>query len=267
MKIKTFTLDAFTDQPFTGNPAAICLLKDELSDALMQRIAQEFNLSETAYLVKNEGYYAIRYFSPIKEIPLCGHATLSAAKVMFSTKQMDEVTFRTASGLDLTCYKVGHEIMMKFPLYDTVTADTPDEMLAALGLEEVVAVRRCDNPAMLLLEIEGVDRLKGLTPDFVALLKSYTGINGVIVTAQSEDEDYDFYSRFFWPWAGGEEDPVTGAAHTILAKYWSDKLGKTDMRAYQASARGGYMQLKVTSDTTLEITSNAVIVHTGELLL
>lgn len=266
MKIRTYTLDAFTDQPFSGNPAVVCQVKEGLADKVMLQIAQEFNVSETAYLINQEGYYDIRYFSPIQEIPLCGHATLASAKMLFSTKQMDKVKFKTVQGLELTCYKKGNEVMMKFPLYDTVSAEASDDMVQALGISQIVDVRLCEKTSMLLVEMADLDELKGMEPDFAALKKSYAGISGVIVTAAG-DGAYDFYSRYFWPWSGGNEDPVTGASHTVLAKYWSDKLGKTKLNAFQASSRGGFMSLEVKSPTELEITSTAVVVHTGELLL
>lgn len=266
MKIRTYTLDAFTDQPFSGNPAVVCQIKDTLDEEVMLQIAKEFNVSETAYLIHQEGYYDIRYFSPIQEIPLCGHATLASAKMLFSTKQMDEVKFKTIEGLVLTCYKKGNDVMMKFPLYDTVDAERSEAMSEALGISEVIDVRLCPNTKMLLVEMADLEELKAMEPDYVALKKSYSGISGVIVTAAG-DEEYDFYSRYFWPWSGGNEDPVTGASHTVLAKFWGDKLGKTRLNAFQASSRGGFMSLEVKSQTELEITSTAVVVHTGELLL
>ncbi|PIB35924.1 hypothetical protein BFP72_11230 [Reichenbachiella sp. 5M10] len=267
MGIRTYTLDAFTDRPFAGNPAAVCMLKEPLAEDAMLAIAREFNLSETAYVTQlSGGVYGIRYFSPIQEIPLCGHATLSAAKVLFSTKSLDAVDFVTGEGLTLHCFKVGSEIMMRFPLYGTVVSEVPESMLVALGLDSVLAARFCQETKMLLLEMGGAEALRLLKPDFEALQASHQGINGVIVTARSTDA-YDFHSRYFWPWAGGNEDPVTGAAHTVLAKYWQEQLGQDQFRAYQASARGGFMKLKIVAEDRLEITSNAVIVHTGELLV
>ncbi|MCV9387214.1 PhzF family phenazine biosynthesis protein [Reichenbachiella ulvae] len=266
MKIKTYTLDSFTNHPFSGNPAAVCQLKETLDELMMQQIAQEFNLSETAFLIPQDGYYDIRFFSPFKEIPLCGHATLASAKMLFTTKQMDEVAFKTIEGLMLKCYKRDNQVMMKFPLYETQPADAPKAMIDALGDINLIDVRHCRETNMLLIEMESAERLKELDPDFVALKKSHDSISGLIVTS-SGDHIYDFYSRYFWPWSGGNEDPVTGAAHTVLAKYWGDKLAKVNMKAYQSSARGGYMELFIASADELQITSTAVVVHTGDFLL
>ncbi|UXP30674.1 PhzF family phenazine biosynthesis protein [Reichenbachiella agarivorans] len=266
MGIKTYTVDAFTDQPFTGNPAAICLLEEPLTEELMQQIAVEYNLSETGFIIrKSENHFGVRYFSPRQEIPLCGHATLSAAKILFMLDvQMNQVIFDTIGGLRLYCERRGDQIMMKFPLYDSVAIDLPEPMMQALGIDKAIASRLAKDTKMLLLEIESEAVLRTIKPDFKALVNSYTGIDGVIVTAKSES-DYDFVSRYFWPWAGSDEDPVTGAAHTVLAKYWSDKLGKSQLHAYQVSQRGGFMFLELDEKGHLEITSSAVIMMTGDL--
>lgn len=262
--MKTYIVDAFTDEPFKGNPAGVCILEQPISERLMQSVAAELNLSETAFLQKvKENNYAIRYFSPKSEIPFCGHATLASSKVLFERHGLKQVQYDAINNLTLFASKTDNGILMKFPLYSTVSIDKNRKLLDALGLTSIENCRYAEATNMMLLEIENYDTLVALKPDFNALQKSIDTIDGVIVTAKSTNDEYDFYSRYFWPWVGTNEDPVTGAAHTVLAKYWGDKLGKKEMTAFQASERGGYMNLEIISDSLLEVRSNAVIVFEG----
>ncbi len=262
--MKTYIVDAFTDEPFKGNPAGVCILKKPINEDLMQSVAAELNLSETAFLQKTrKNNYAIRYFSPKSEIPFCGHATLASSKVLFEKYGLEQVQFNAINNLRLTAIKKSEGILMKFPLYSTVSFDKNRQVLDALGLTSVVNCRYAEATNMMLLEIEDYNTLVNLTPNFAVLQKSIDTIDGLIVTAKSKNDKYDFYSRYFWPWVGTNEDPVTGAAHTVLAKYWGDKLGKKDMSAFQASERGGYMNLKIVGGDMLEVRSNAVIVFEG----
>ena len=264
--MKTFIVDAFTDAAFKGNPAGVCLVDSPLSDERMLDIAQELNLSETAFLspLENDGTYSVRYFSPKMEIPLCGHATLGSAKVIFSKQGLNEVHFLNIQGLDLSAQASNGHIVIEFPIYETLPADAPPALLAALGVREVRNVAYNEETHILLLELASSDEVVQLEPDFTALLRSHDSINGVLVTAASGSGEYDFHSRYFWPWSGTNEDPVTGGTHTFLAKYWSSRLGKTRMRSFQASKRTGFMDVEVKGDK-VQIKGQAVIVFEGRL--
>jgi PhzF family phenazine biosynthesis protein len=261
-----YIVDSFTDQAFKGNPAGVHLSEQQPEEDRMQSIASELNLSETAFVspASKSDSYTIRYFSPKMEIPLCGHATLAAAKVIFGKYELEEVNFCTFAGLKLPIRKTDGLIEMTFPVYELRKSDAPAAMLAALGVKDVNYAGFNEETNILMLEIESADELVALKPDFPALLDSHHSINGVSVTAKATD-NFDFYSRFFWPWSGGEEDPVTGAAHTFLAKYWADKLGKSVLRSFQASRRTGVMEVEVTPGNELLIRGQAVLVLEGQL--
>lgn len=263
--MKTFIVDSFTDVPFRGNPAGVCLTASPLREKVMLDIAQELGLSETAFVQDSgtAGHFSIRYFSPKMEIPLCGHATLASAKVLFETRSSSEARLTTVEGIELAVREAEGRIEMAFPAYDTRPAEAPPALLEALGLRAVESVAYNEETHILLLEIEDASELAALEPDFAALLQSHDAINGVVVTAPGTD-GYDFHSRYFWPWSGTNEDPVTGGTHTFLAPYWSARLGKTRMRSFQASKRTGFMEVEPT-DEGLLIRGEAVIVFEGRL--
>lgn len=266
--METYIVDSFTNEAFKGNPAGVCILKQAISEELMLKIAQELNLSETAFIQQkeNKNQYSIRYFSPIMEIPLCGHATLASAKVLFENSTFNEVYFTTFQQVELITKKVNDEIIMEFPVYETLPATVPTAMLVALGLNEI---NNCEYNAennILLLEISSTEILKNLTPNFETLVKTHNSINGVLITAASTGEN-DFHSRYFWPWSGSNEDPVTGVTHTFLTKYWGMRLNKTKMKAFQESKRTGFMNVELIENNKLLITSNAVIVFKGNFIL
>jgi PhzF family phenazine biosynthesis protein len=262
--MKSYIVDSFTEQAFKGNPAGVCLVETSLTDELMLSIAQEFNLSETAFIQKtNRDTYSIRYFSTKVEIPLCGHATLASAKVVFESNGVDKVHFITAAKLDLVVKKQGDEMAMEFPVYSTEPSTVPPAILHALGLTEVTNIRYNTDLKIFILEITDADQLAGLHPNYEALLQSYHSINGVLVTAPSNRADHDFHYRYFWPWSGTNEDPVTGGVQTFLAKYWSDKIDKKKMKAFQSSQRGGYMNLELVGNKVI-IQSQAVIMFEGD---
>lgn len=266
--MRTFIVDSFTDTPFKGNPAGVCLVDSELSDERMLHIAQELNLSETAFLspLESNSAFAIRYFSPKMEIPLCGHATLASAKVIFSTHELNEVHFKNIQNLDLSAKEVDGQIVMEFPVYETRPADAPPALLAALGIIAVKNAVYNEETRILLLEIADPQELAALDPDCSALYRSHNSINGVLVTAASGTDGYDFHSRYFWPWSGTNEDPVTGGTHTFLAKYWASRLGKTKMKSFQSSKRTGFMEVELI-DGKLRIKGQAVIVLEGQLTI
>src|SRR6266567_3888404 len=259
--MRTFIIDSFTDRPFKGNPAGVCFLEEPLSDETMQHIAQELNLSETAFIARLDGknQFSIRFFSPKMEIPLCGHATLASAKAVSYVCGLADVHFRNIQNLDLSVRISKDGISMTFPIYEVHPAEAPPALLAALGLSSVRNVTYNRETNILLLEIATPRELSSLEPDFPALLRSHTSINGVLVTAPSGSDGYDFHSRYFWPWSGTNEDPVTGGSHTFLAKYWSERLGKTRMKSFQASQRSGYMEVELVDGGVL-ISSQAVII-------
>lgn len=264
--MKTFIIDSFTDRVFRGNPAGVCFVDSPLSAETMLHIAQELNLSETAFISKldSKKHFSIRYFSPKMEIPLCGHATLASAKAVFAVYRVPEVHFKNLHNLDLAVRACGDQISMTFPIYDTHPAEAPAAMLAALGLKSVRDVAYNRQTKILLLEIASPQELANLEPDFPALLRSHDSINGVLVTAPSSNDGYDFHTRYFWPWSGTNEDPVTGGSQAFLAKYWSKRLGKTRMKSFQASQRSGFMDVELVDGKVL-ITSQAVIVFEGEI--
>jgi PhzF family phenazine biosynthesis protein len=264
--MKTFIVDSFTSEHFKGNPAGVCFPDQEISESKMQLIANELGFSETAFLRKNgkTDSYNIRYFSPKMEVPLCGHATLASARVLFKDNGAEKIHFHTIENLDLTATRSGEEITMEFPVYDTEPAVAPPAMLEALGIKKIInAVFNAHNKD-LLLEIESPRELAELRPDFKALVPSHDGINGVLVTAPGVEGGYDYHYRFFWPWAGTDEDPVTGGVQTFLAKYWSKKLNKKTMKAFQSSRRTGHMNVTLKEDKVF-LTSRAMIVMEGDL--
>lgn len=264
-QIPTYIVDSFTDQPFKGNPAGVCLLETEITESHMLSIAQELNLSETAFVLATPMGLTIRYFSPVMEIPLCGHATLASAKILYDRGHQGDINFLTHTKVELVVRQEGDEIMMKFPSYKTQKAAAPKPLLDALGIEEIENCEYNKETNVLMLEISSTATLASLNPDFNKLITTHDSIHGVAVTAASTDDTYDFQSRFFWPWSGSDEDPVTGAIHTFLAPYWSQRLNKQKMQAFQASKRSGFMGLEIIDTDTLLIKGRALIVLEGSL--
>lgn len=268
MKIKTYIVDAFTNKPFSGNPAGVCLIENLIEDTLMLSIAKELGLSETAFVRLDNNHYSIRYFSPKMEIPLCGHATMAASKVLFTiNKSINKIHFRNIQNLELIISNAGDDIIMQFPIYETEPASFPTLLIKALGLESVKNCEFNKETNILILEIEDSIVLSQLKPNFEELYKSHSEINGVLVTALSKKENYDFESRYFWPWSGTNEDPVTGGTHTFLAKYWSQRIGKSKMNSFQCSERSGFMEVELIDDKNMTIKSNARIIFEGNLTI
>lgn len=292
--IPIYTVDAFTDEPFRGNPAAVCLVPKgmNLPDETLQTIAEEMNLSETAYVehltddssFQNSDKFKLRWFTPTNEVALCGHATLaSAAVLMFSYgNTSEEICFNSMSG-PLIAKRNGDMITLDFPLNPTQKIDFGDvkTVLKEVCDEALIKdVEYSPNTKKLLVRLnDEVTRtqLESLTPDTKALQQSeQTGkIKGVIVTLKGSEANhcidktgkmYDFVSRYFAPWVGIPEDPVTGAAHTVLSDYWRKQLGKTTFYARQCSARGGEMTISVQGDR-VNLSGNAQIILKGELFI
>jgi PhzF family phenazine biosynthesis protein len=257
-----YQVDAFSDRPFAGNPAAVCLLTEAREADWMQRVGAEMNLSETAFLVPREDGYDLRWFTPAAEVALCGHATLASAHVLWEigTLPADRAAnFHTKSGL-LTCVRNDGRIEMDFPSTPP-TADTgSDGLVAALGAKPGwVGRARFDYFA----ELESEKTLRAMKPD-IARIKALGG-RGFIVTARASSPGFDFVSRFFAPAVGVDEDPVTGSAHCVLAPYWAKRLGKSELTGYQASVRGGVVGVKVVGDR-VRLCGSAVTVLRGQLL-
>lgn len=267
MPLKTFIVDSFTNAPFKGNPAGVCITEKALPEAVMQNIAMELGLSETAFVQQQEANnsYSIRFFSPQKEIPLCGHATVAAAKVLHLQTGAADIHFSNINKVDIPAKVNDAGISIQFPVYGLMPAHAPQAMLKALGIEKTEAVLYSEQNNILMLEISSAAALAALQPDFTALKASHNNINGVLVTAASNNSMYDYEYRYFWPWAGTEEDPVTGGVQTFLAAYWQGKLHKTTMHAFQSSKRTGSMMIELKNDKVY-ITGNAVLVMEGNLM-
>jgi PhzF family phenazine biosynthesis protein len=263
MGIKVYHVDAFASSPFAGNPAAVCLLPKPFDDAWMLGLAREFNLSETAFLVRIGDEFQLRWFTPKVEVELCGHATLASAHVLWETgelKQGQVVRFRTRAG-PLSARLHGGWIEMNFPEEPESPCKAPPALLEALGVTpKYVGRNRFD----YLVEVEDEDVVRRLKPDFVKLAESTN--RGVIVTSTSCSDDYDFVSRFFAPAVGVDEDPVTGSSHCCLAPYWMKRLRRRELTGYQASSRGGIVKTKVLKERVL-LMGKAITIMAGELVV
>ena len=235
-------VDAFTKTPFAGNPAAVCVLPEPASERWMQNVAREMNLSETAFLVKNDDGYQLRWFTPLVEVDLCGHATLASAHVLWETGEArpeETIRFHTKSGL-LSATRDGHWIELDFPATPVTPCDPPPALLDALDVSpEFVGKSIFD----YLVELSKEAEVRALAPDFSTLARVET--RGVMVTSRADGPEYDFVSRFFAPATGVDEDPVTGSAHCALGPYWQARLGKSEFSARQVSARGGELRVRV----------------------
>ena len=262
MGLAIYQVDAFTDQPFAGNPAAVCLLPAPRDEQWMQSVAREMNLSETAFLHREKDGWLLRWFTPAVEVALCGHATLASAHVLWETGQLlpDETArFHTKSGL-LTAERNGSGVEMNFPAKIAAPADAPAGLAEALGVKPLFVGRSAFD---YLVETDSAAAVRALKPDFTRL--GELPVRGVIVTSGSDRPEFDFISRFFAPAAGVNEDPVTGSAHCTLGPFWETRLNKSEFTAYQASARGGVVKVRVAGDRVF-LGGRAVTVLRGELL-
>lgn len=262
MSTRLLTVDAFTATPFAGNPAAVCLLEGPRDPAWMQAVAAEMNLSETAFVVPRDDGFDLRWFTPAVEVELCGHATLASAHSLWEERFLDPsapARFHTASGL-LTGRRDGGWVELDFPAKPAQPADPPPGLAEALGAEPVaVGLSHFD----LVVELPSEATVRALAPDIRAL--GALPARGVIVTARAETAPFDFVSRFFGPAVGVDEDPVTGSAHCVLAPYWGERLGRTELVGYQASPRGGVVRVRWLGERVL-LGGQAVTVTRGELL-
>jgi len=258
-----YQVDAFTSQPFKGNPAGVCLLTSTKSDTWMQAVAKEMNLSETAFLKPEDGGWRLRWFTPTTEVDLCGHATLASAKVLFDQHpelRANVIQFMTRSGKLLAQWENG-QVTLEFPAMVYKPFSFESEISRILGFQPVSAVF---SGTYFLFEAENEQDIRQAAPDIDALEK--LPMPEVIITARSVHPGIDFVSRFFAPQLGIDEDPVTGSAHCLLAPFWAEKMGQQTFDAYQASERGGYLHLRLVDDRVL-ISGDAVIILKAEWLL
>jgi predicted PhzF superfamily epimerase YddE/YHI9 len=260
--VPLYQVDAFAARPFAGNPAAVCLLEAPAGAEWMQNVAAEMNLSETAFVVRRDGGFDLRWFTPTVEMDLCGHATLASAHALWETGRLpgsETARFHTRSG-ELTCRREGDWIEMDFPNQACGAVPVPDGLEAALG----APIRWCgrNSGGWWLLELDNERTVRELRPDHAALAKLPAAI--VIVTARSADSSFDFVLRVFGPGVGIVEDPVTGGAHCALAPYWSGKLGKTRMVGHQVSKRTGIVRVE-TAGARVKLAGQAVTVFRAEL--
>jgi PhzF family phenazine biosynthesis protein len=257
-----FQVDAFTNQPFAGNPSAVCLLEQETHAVWMQAVGAEMNLSETAYVWRKDDGFGLRWFTPTIEVDLCGHATLATAHILWQEGWLaaDETArFHTHSGL-LIAHQTDGRIVLDFPATPATPAETPTGLLEALGVDNGNVLF---NGIDYLVQLEDEATLRLLQPDFAALKR--VKARGVIVTAVSGKPEYDFVSRCFAPAAGINEDPVTGSAHCTLAPFWAERLGKNVLQAFQASARGGELRVEWQGERVL-LAGHAITIFRAQLL-
>ncbi len=272
--ILMFQVDAFADKPFNGNPAAVCILRRRLQDSVRQSIAAEMNLSETAFLeildkkpITQNQEFGLRWFTPKVEVPLCGHATLATAAVLFDEFGVrgKTIKFHTRSGV-LLARKEKQGIVLDFPANPPRPCKVPALLMQAIGIKRAKKVMYSPGMRMLLIHLGDAAAVRRLRPDF-GRMRSATvpkGVLGVIVTAAGS-RGVDFVSRFFGPWVGVNEDPVTGSAHTVLGPYWSGLFKKKTMTAFQCSARGGKLAVRVKTNSRVELVGKAVTVLHGIL--
>ena len=258
MKLMIYQVDAFTKEIFKGNPAAVCPLKNWLDAETMQKIALENNLAETAFFVKKDDIYEIRWFTPTFEIDLCGHATLASAFVIIEILKLESeiVKFHSHKSGELSVEKDGDLLILDFPSRPVEKCDVPKGLIEAVGKEPKEVLKARD----YFLVYENEQEIADIAPNFSRLLE--VGGHGFIVTAKGETSD--FVSRFFAPEVGVFEDPVTGSAHCNLIPYWAEKLGKKEMFAKQISKRGGELFCKLKGDR-VKIGGNAVLYLKGEI--
>ncbi|GGN52705.1 oxidoreductase [Streptomyces albiflavescens] len=263
-------VDAFTDRPFTGNPAGVLLLDTFPDDAWLQGVALEVNHAETAFARRlpegGDADWALRWFTPATEVAMCGHATLATAHVLYTTGVHEgPVRFATLSGVLIATPHEDGSVTLDFPTAPLTPVEVPDGVAEALGAEPLTAFDTGPNIGDLVIEVADERVVLGLAPDHKALTR-YSE-RGIIATARAEDPSrgYDFVSRCFFPNVGIDEDPVTGSAHTALAPYWSERLGRTDLTGLQASPRSGLVRTQLRGDRTL-LTGRAITVIEGDLL-
>jgi PhzF family phenazine biosynthesis protein len=261
MAIEIFKADAFTEKPFGGNPAGVCLLPGPADAEWMQKVAREMNVSETAFLYEEKGGYNLRWFTPTVEVEICGHATLASAHILWEAGRAPrdgKIEFHTMSGV-LTAAMRGDMIELDFPSEPAEDAEAPLKLIESLGVKPLYVGR---NRFDYLVEVGSEKEVRALRPDFPLL--ATIPVRGVIVTSASDMPEYDFVARFFGPASGINEDPATGSAYCCLGPYWEKKTGRSEFLAYQASQRGGVIGVRVMGER-VKLLGKAVTVFKGEM--
>lgn len=264
--MKLYQVDAFTNEIFKGNPAGVCILPAQTSidDNLLQNIALEMNLSETAFLIKEKNEYNLRWFTPDVEVDFCGHATLASAHILWEIgleSINSELIFNTRSG-KLLAKKINDKIELNFPIFEVNEVKSNNKINTSLGINPIFTG---SDAKRYLIEIENYEDLLKISPNFNQLLE--IGKTVFMVTCKSENPQYDFYSRFFAPSVGINEDPVTGSAHSYLVPYWAKKLKKRTLKSYQASKRGGELECELIENKRVLLRGNAITVFEIEMKL
>ncbi len=262
MNIKIYQVDAFTDKVFSGNPAAVCPLDFWLPDGLLQNIAMENNLAETAFFIKKQDHFEIRWFTPTMEVDLCGHATLASAHVIINheSHKEDTISFISPRSGILNVFMQGDYLTLDFPADEFNSVEITEKLIACFNIKPLEAyLGKTD----YMLVFQDEDQIRNLKVD-LDLISELNECRGVIVSSTGHDSD--FVSRFFAPQSGINEDPVTGSAHTTLTPYWSDRLGKQELTAYQLSQRVGYLKCKNMGER-VEISGKARTFMVGEIIL
>lgn len=266
MQINTYIIDTFTSTPFKGNPTGICYLREMINDTAMQAIAGELNFPVSGFIQLMRGQeYSIRYFTPITEIPACGHATLAAARTAAIEDNAATATFYTSSGIALTTTMNGNTVMMTYPKYAMQPFNVTDEILGSLQLQEFISAGYSPELETLFIETDAAT-LRSVQPDYRRMERSSEEIKEIVLTSSSGTNGYDYLLRSFCPWIGIDEDPVTGSVHTVLSGFWKDRLHKSNLKAYQASARGGDLLVNAFDDKT-EIGGETVVLLKGTITL
>ena len=264
MSPRIHLVDAFVGPGLAGNPAGVCVTPEPMRDADMQVIAARVGFPETAFvrtINALEAVYGLRWFTPLVEVPLCGHATLASATVLFERHWVKarQISFETLSGT-LLARREEDGVALDFPADPPVPRQAPKGIVEALGARDVEEILYGEKTHKLLVRLRDAGSVQRLTPDFARLKAADTSgeLMGVIVTGPAS-APYDFASRFFAPWVGVDEDPATGSSHTVLGPYWAERLGKTQMRGWQASKRGGALTVRVRNDGRVDLVGKATI--------
>lgn len=258
-----YIVDAFSNGVFTGNQAGVCILEDTLEDSEMLKIASEINFSETAFIKKKNNDFQIRWFTPKQEMNLCGHATLAAAKVVNHIYGNDEINFISNSG-NLSIKKRNNEYEMNFPIDNYITIEKNKKILKGLGIEDCSEAIKGENTEKIIYILEEETQIKKINPNFDYLKENFN-LKGIGVSAKGKK--YDIISRYFNPWAGVNEDSVTGSVHTVLANYWTKKLKKNNLNAFQASKRSGVIKIKKQDSKRILLIGKANIFLEGKINL
>lgn len=266
MSLAIYFLDAFTSESFRGSPTPVCITNQDLSPETMLKITQEFNQPIAAFIQETLGLtdFEIRYFSTTGECRACGHATLAAAEVMMGIRASQKVSFTTIEHIKIETHKQGDIIFMSYPRFQSTEYLVSKPMLKSLGCPKVINALYSPELESLFLELADPIELMRLEVDFALMMQSAPKLKEVVIHSLSDDGKYDFIVRSFCPWIGIDEDPVTGSIHSILAGYWSERLGNNKLKAYQASERGGEVTLQVNAHS-IQIGGETVLIAKGKM--